>query len=84
VKTKTGEVGIAKAEEEGVEARRGREEEKGKEKAKERKKNGSIKDSRRVGDLERGVGDSKIRGRSKKASFRKISQVDSCVWQKGK
>ena len=70
---------MAKVEEEGVkrrrrkEARRKREEEKGKEKAKERKKNGSMKDSKRVGNLGRGRGGSKIRGGSKKASLRKIS-----------
>jgi len=78
VETKAGEVGMAKAEGEGAkrrrrkEVRRERREEKGKEKAKERKKKGSIKDSKRVGDLERGRGGSKIRGGSKKASPRKI------------
>ena len=81
---KTGKVRMAKAEGGGVEkSRRKRREEKEKEKAKERKKNRSTKDNRRVGDLEREEGGNKIRGRSKKASPRKIPQVDSCIWQKG-
>jgi len=89
VEIKTGKVRMAKAEGGGVEksrrkeARRKRREEKEKEKAKERKKNRSTKDNRRVGDLEREEGGNKIRGRSKKASPRKIPQVDSCIWQKG-
>jgi len=73
VETKVGKAKMEKAEGGGVEerrrkeARRKRGEEKRKERAKERKKTGSMKDSRRMRDLGRGGGGSKIRGRSKKA-----------------
>ena len=72
VETKVGKARKEKAEGGGAEgrrkeARRKKGEEKRKERAKERKKTGSMKDSRRMGDLGRGGGGSKIRGRSKKA-----------------
>jgi len=73
VEIKVGKVRMAKAEggeaeeRRRKEARRKRGKEKRKEKAKEKKKAGSMKDSRRVGDLERGGGGSKIRSRSKEA-----------------
>ena len=49
-----------------------RQEEKEKEKKEKKKKARSIKDNRRMEDLERRGRSSKIRGRSKKASFREV------------
>jgi len=48
-----------------------------KEKTKEEKNNRSKEDSRGVGDLGQGR-NRKIRRKSKKASIRKVLQVDSC------
>jgi len=89
VEAKAGKIRVGKTkerrEERGIwkEMREKRAEKKRKEKTKERKNNESKEDSRRVGDLEQGGGGSKIGGRSKKASTRKVSQVNLCFWQKG-
>jgi len=76
VEAKVGEVRMAEA----IEERK--KEEKEKEKAKERKKNRSTKYNRRMGDLGEERGSSKVRDRSKEAGSRKISQVNSHLWQK--
>jgi len=88
VEAKAGKIVVGKTKERreergiGKEMREKRAEKKRKEKTKERKNNGSKEDSRRVGDLEQGGGGSKIRGRSKKASTRKVPRVNSCFQQK--
>ena len=53
-----------------------------KEKTIERKKDKSKESSRRMEDLGWRKRSSKIRGRSKKASTRILSQVDSDLWKK--
>ena len=65
METKAEKVRIAKAKEGEAEERR-------KKKAKEKKKTGSMKDSRKVGDLGRGRGGSKIRSKSKEAGSREV------------
>ena len=48
---------------------------------KERKDNRDKEDSRRMGDMGRRRGSSKIGSGSQKINSRKVSQVDQSVWQ---
>jgi len=75
VETKVGEVRMAKAERERRErrSRKKKRREGKKEGGKETIRNGNTKDSRRVGDLRSRRRSSKVGGRNKEASPRKIS-----------
>jgi len=83
VEASVGKIGMGETERRESE-RRSREEERRKGQEEETEKGedgGSKEDSRGVGNLGRRRGGSKIRGRGKKVSAGKISQMDKSVWK---